>query len=81
MKFCQKISISSSLFLIFSLSSLAFGSARLIAGSLVAPYGHEIVSPGGLQCEHLVNPIGIDVPKPRLSWLLSDTRQGAKQTA
>ncbi|WP_367866755.1 family 78 glycoside hydrolase catalytic domain [Pedobacter sp. WC2423] len=81
MKFCQKISISSSLFLIFSLSSLAFGSARLIAGSLVPPSGHEIVSPGGLQCEHLVNPIGIDVPKPRLSWLLSDTRQGAKQTA
>lgn len=28
-------------------------------------------SVGGLQCEHLVNPIGIDAPYPRLSWLFA----------
>lgn len=37
--------------------------------------------PGGLQCEHLVNPLGIDVPNPRLSWQLDDPRKGAIQTA
>lgn len=35
----------------------------------------------GLQCEHLVNPIGIDSRHPRLSWLLADERHAAAQTA
>lgn len=39
------------------------------------------VRPIALKCEHLVNPLGIDVSSPRLSWMLSDLRQGAKQTA
>lgn len=34
-----------------------------------------------LQCEHLVTPIGIDAAHPRLSWQLSDNRNGARQTA
>ncbi|MBE7175381.1 MAG: family 78 glycoside hydrolase catalytic domain [Mucilaginibacter polytrichastri] len=34
-----------------------------------------------LQCEYLVNPLGIDVPEPRLSWQLNDTRTGAAQSA
>lgn len=37
--------------------------------------------PVDLQCEHLVNPLGIDVPNPRLSWKLDDPRKGAIQTA
>ena len=37
--------------------------------------------PVNLQCEHLTNPLGIDVPNPRLSWQLNDPRMGAKQTA
>src|SRR5690606_29218048 len=35
----------------------------------------------GLRCEHLVKPLGVDTPKPRLSWLLKDDRKGAAQTA
>jgi len=34
-----------------------------------------------LRCEYLVNPIGIDVPRPRFSWQLQSEKQGAKQTA
>ncbi len=37
--------------------------------------------PVRLQCEHLVNPLGIDVPNPRFSWQLDDPRKGASQTA
>jgi len=35
----------------------------------------------GLQCEYLINPLGIDSYHPRLSWMLNDARTGALQTA
>jgi alpha-L-rhamnosidase len=35
----------------------------------------------GLKCEHLVNPIGIDAPQPRFSWLMTATKQGMAQGA
>src|ERR1017187_192033 len=34
-----------------------------------------------LRCEYLANPKGIDVLRPRLSWLLNSDRRGEKQTA
>ncbi|WP_412467524.1 family 78 glycoside hydrolase catalytic domain [Pedobacter sp. KLB.chiD] len=34
-----------------------------------------------LKCEHLINPIGIDNPSPRLSWMMDDDRKGALQKA
>ena len=34
-----------------------------------------------LECEHLVNPLGIDAPNPRLSWRLDDPSVGAQQSA
>lgn len=37
--------------------------------------------PIALQCENLVNPLGIDAGQPRLSWCLEDKRTGAIQTA
>ncbi|MDL2265999.1 glycoside hydrolase family 78 protein [Parabacteroides sp. OttesenSCG-928-G07] len=37
--------------------------------------------PEYLSCDHLIDPIGIDNPNPRLSWRLNDARTGAKQTA
>jgi len=33
------------------------------------------------RCEFLENPIGIDLPRPRLSWVLESGRRGARQTA
>ncbi len=44
-------------------------------------YSQKAASPTNLQCEYLVNPLGIDVAQPRLSWRLSDDRRGARQTA
>ncbi len=34
-----------------------------------------------LRCEYLVNPIGIDQPKPRLTWRLTSQQRGAYQGA
>jgi alpha-L-rhamnosidase len=34
-----------------------------------------------LQCEYVENPIGIEVPDPRLSWQIESPRAGERQTA
>ena len=34
-----------------------------------------------LQCEYLDNPLGIDTPQPRLSWVLASNARGVKQAA
>lgn len=34
-----------------------------------------------MRCEYLVNPIGVDVVHPRLTWQMNDERNGARQTA
>jgi len=34
-----------------------------------------------LRCEYLVDPLGIDVVKPRLSWVMESSRRGERQTA
>ncbi|HUU28044.1 MAG TPA: glycoside hydrolase family 78 protein [archaeon] len=35
----------------------------------------------GLRCEYLENPLGIDQTSPRLSWILTSSGRGQKQTA
>lgn len=44
-------------------------------------YGNIKVQPVELKCEHMIRPIGIDDIQPRLSWIMKDNREGAKQTA
>mgnify|MGYP001351644649 CR=1 FL=1 len=39
------------------------------------------LTPSGLRCEYLVNPIGIDTVRPRLGWTLESKYRGANQTA
>jgi alpha-L-rhamnosidase len=34
-----------------------------------------------LRCEYRTNPLGIDVEKPRLSWVIQSARRGERQTA
>mgnify|MGYP001002793410 CR=1 FL=1 len=34
-----------------------------------------------LRCEYRINPLGIDILTPRLSWEMRDARRGARQTA
>ena len=37
--------------------------------------------PDQLQCEYMVNPLGIDEENPRLKWKINDQREGAIQQA
>ncbi len=39
------------------------------------------ITPQQLRCEYRVNPLGIDEPKPRLSWTLASDQPNDKQTA
>ena len=48
---------------------------------LVSVRSFAAVSVGELRCEHLQNPQGIDVPQPRLSWLLQSSEPDVKQFA
>ena len=40
----------------------------------------ELCKIENLRCDHLPIPIGIDNPNPRLSWMMNDSRKGARQT-
>lgn len=39
------------------------------------------LTPADLRCEYLVNPLGIGVPGPRLSWIVQSDDRGQVQTA
>jgi len=64
------MSIGKKTFLFFSI---------ILCHTIIA--AQSIVNIADLQCEHLVNPLGIDAPKPRFSWRIDDSRNDAKQTA
>ena len=36
---------------------------------------------GSLRCEYLADPLGIDAMRPRLSWVVSSSLRGDRQTA
>ncbi|MBG6236177.1 alpha-L-rhamnosidase [Pedobacter sp. CAN_A7] len=55
--------------------------ATLVLQFFLSFSGAAASQPVDLKCEHLIKPIGVDVPKPRLSWRMRDPEQGALQTA
>ena len=60
--------------------------AVFLALALFCPAGPAQSNDGGLtaaelRCERLVNPLGIDVPQPPLSWLTQSNQRGQRQTA
>lgn len=61
-------------------------STLLVALALIASLSTTLlanVTPEGLKCEYRQNPAGLDVTRPRLSWILSNvdaSARGTKQT-
>jgi alpha-L-rhamnosidase len=53
----------------------------MAALGVVCSAGAAGVRVDDLRCEYLSNPLGIDVPRPRLSWVLLSHERGQKQTA
>lgn len=61
-----------SLVFLFLLWNISFVEAKTDVGDMTAE---------GLRCESLVNPLGIDVPRPHLSWRLSSDAPDSLQSA
>jgi alpha-L-rhamnosidase len=55
----------------------------MLAVLLLSPLAGMLHAAGltNLRCEHLANPLGIDVTQPRLSWVIESTHRGERQTA
>jgi alpha-L-rhamnosidase len=49
--------------------------------SPLAQAADQGVSPGRLRCEYRINPLGVDVVKPRFNWIVLSDAAGQKQTA
>ena len=45
------------------------------------PVPLQAVTTGHLRCEYLTNPLGIDVARPRLSWVVESIGRGGRQSA
>jgi hypothetical protein len=58
-------------------------SALLLTAAVLAirPAMAQRPTVEGLRCEYLANPLGIDVEKPRLSWISAGSARGWRQTA
>jgi hypothetical protein len=63
-------------------------SAVYLGSSLAAPlppnpkpYTGKALAPTYLRCEYRVDPLGIDEPAPRLSWIVESGLRGQRQTA
>jgi len=63
---------------------IVFLAMLFIAGPRLSVFSEALTGPlppHDLQCEYLKNPMGIDVEKPRFSWMLSHSERGQKQSA
>jgi alpha-L-rhamnosidase len=58
-----------------------FGAGLLFLSSACGAQDAPLVRLVNLTCESLVNPLGIDVTAPRLSWILQSDQRGQRQTA
>jgi alpha-L-rhamnosidase len=55
--------------------------ATLLSLLLLGSSAEAALAPTRLKCEFAENPLGIDVPQPRLSWQVSSAERGERQTA
>jgi alpha-L-rhamnosidase len=53
----------------------------LVLASMFIVTGLSAATVSDLRCENLVDPLGIDVAKPRLSWIIESSRSNEKQSA
>ncbi|MEJ5962446.1 alpha-L-rhamnosidase [Pedobacter immunditicola] len=52
-----------------------------MASATMSSNGHSNRVIYDLQCEYLINPIGLDAGSPRFTWKIADKSNGAKQSA
>jgi alpha-L-rhamnosidase len=60
---------------------LCAGLLSMFLNRAIAREAGPGVTPARLHCEYLVNPLGLDEPRPRLSWVVESDQRAQKQTA
>jgi len=63
------------------LGAAAIAGAEMRFTPATTTGGVAVMKATHLKCEYAESPLGIDVRKPRLSWVLESNRRGAKQSA
>jgi alpha-L-rhamnosidase len=58
-----------------------FLTVILLFSIVITGKSQQLVSVRNLRCEYIHNPLGIDIPHPRLSWELSSEARNKKQKA
>jgi hypothetical protein len=66
--------------LVLTIGSIAYSQDVETQPKPTKALGGE-VSVNHLRCEYLSDPLGIDVPQPRLSWRIESATRGEMQTA
>jgi len=56
-------------------------AVSLVTGSLLGAPGDTGVNVISLRCEYDTNPLGVDTPAPRFSWIVQSENRGVAQTA
>lgn len=62
-------------------AALIMSVTFLLIHANIIVQAQSTIKPVQLTCEYLVNPLGIDVKEPRLSWILESDKRGECQTA
>lgn len=65
----------------FKRTIIVFISLLFPFGLLYAVAGKPVLKADNLTCEYIKNPLGLDISKPRLSWMLSGEGRNQQQTA
>jgi len=65
----------------FAALTFVCSGSGLITRHAAAGQEASTLIPTQLSCEHSKNPLGVDVPSPRLSWKLKSPERGERQTA
>ena len=79
-KALKKFFFSASLYWLSGLAGLTGMGCRATSMGLSPTARGEVVV-NSLRCEYLTDPIGIDTPAPRLSWVIQSNKRGVRQTA
>jgi alpha-L-rhamnosidase len=65
----------------FIITALLLASLAGLLWECQTTPNQQATAVANLRCEYLTNPLGIDVAKPRLSWIIESNRREERQTA
>jgi alpha-L-rhamnosidase len=66
---------------VLAILTVAGFSSVSLSGEIISTAHLPNLAVRSLRCEYKTNPLGIDVPRPRLSWIITSVQRGQRQSA